>query len=94
MYVLSKRISRKFIRVTTTPADKRNILKGVLEFKICVSVPLNFTRVKLAESPLSRQFKKSPKEKKLANPEWNKITSRRQNQVIKYHVQSNNKESK
>jgi len=83
MYALSKRISRKFIRVTTAPADKRNILKGLLEFKICASVPLRFTRVKLADSPLSRQYKNSPKEKKLPNPEWDKITSRSQNQVTK-----------
>jgi len=39
------------------------------------------TWVKLADSPLRRQFKKSPKDKNLANPEWDKITSRRQNEV-------------
>jgi len=40
-------------------------------------------RVKLADSPLSGQFKKSPKEQKLAKQELDKITSRRQNQVTK-----------
>jgi len=39
------------------------------------------TRVKLADSPLSGQFKKSPKEQKLAKQELDKITSRRQNRL-------------
>jgi len=48
-------------------------------------------------SPFRPQFKKSPKEQKLANPDWDKITSRwqnSQNQVTKQHVQGTNDEFK
>ena len=41
MHALSKCISRKFIKVDTAPTDQK-ILKGMLEFKICVNVPLSF----------------------------------------------------
>jgi len=51
--------------------------------KGAVDLPYTSTRVKLADSPFSRQFKKSPKEQKLAKQEPDKITSRRQNQVTK-----------
>jgi len=48
-----------------------------------IALGLVVTLVKLADSPLNRQFQKSPKEQKLANPEWDKQTSRRQNQITK-----------
>jgi len=37
--MLSKRISRTFIKVTTA---SKKILKVVLEIRICVSVPISF----------------------------------------------------